>query len=171
MAEKDYNFTIHKAQQKDIPYIVEFQQKMAFETEGLQLNNSILTKGVNTLFNHPEKGFYLVVISEETTIASVLLTPEWSDWRNSTFLWIQSLYVMPDFRKLGVFRQMYSNVKSMVDSSEEYAGIKLYVDEHNLVAQIAYSHVGMRHSHYRLFEWEKYIVIMTISKIKTKHDA
>lgn len=155
MAEKDYNFTIHKARQKDIPYIVDFQQKMAFETEGLKLDNQKLIKGVSKVFDNPAKGFYLIVEVEGKPIASVLLTPEWSDWRNSTFLWIQSLYVMPNFRKLGVFRQIYSYVKSMVDSSAEYAGIKLYVDEHNIIAQKAYSQVGMQHSHYHLFEWEK----------------
>jgi len=146
---------VKKASPDHISVIADFQQKMAFETEGLKLNNSRLIKGVSQVFSDPAKGFYLIVEEEGEMIASVLLTPEWSDWRNSTFLWIQSLYVLPAFRKQGVFRMIYDFVKSMVATSDDYAGIKLYVDEHNTIAQEAYSKVGMDASHYRLFEWEK----------------
>lgn len=144
-----------KADPGHIPAIVDFQKKMAHETESLKLDTSILTKGVSQVFNDPAKGFYLMVEDEGFPIASVLLTPEWSDWRNSTFLWIQSLYVLPAYRNKGVFRKIYDFVKSLVNASDDYAGIKLYVDEHNLIAQKAYSRVGMDESHYQLFEWYK----------------
>lgn len=146
---------IRKAIEKDITDIVGFQQKMAQETEGITLDEFLVSRGVEHVFKDPSRGFYLVVENQDTLIASMLLTPEWSDWRNALFLWIQSLYVIPEFRKKGIFRKMYDHVKEMVENTDEYAGLKLYVDEDNKPAQKAYLQVGMKASHYHLFEWNK----------------
>lgn len=146
---------VKKAGPEHISIIVDFQLKMAHETESITLDQSLLTKGVGQVFSDPTKGFYIIVEDDGKQIASVLLTPEWSDWRNSTFLWIQSLYVLPTYRKKGIFRKIYNFVRTMVNSTDEYAGIKLYVDENNNIAQKAYTKVGMDESHYRLFEWYK----------------
>jgi len=147
--------TIRKAEKNDIRTIAEFQQKMAHETEHLQLDESVLVDGVGSVFDNPSLGFYLLAQDEAQVIASMLLTPEWSDWRNSLFLWIQSLYVIPEYRKKGVFRMMYDHVRNMVSESDEYAGLKLYVDKGNTRAQEVYRKVGMEASHYNLFEWNK----------------
>ena len=147
---------IRKATPDDIPAIVAFQQKMAQETENLKLDESVLMKGVGRVFSDPSKGFYLVAQENEKVVASMMLTPEWSDWRNSLFLWIQSLYVLPEFRKRGVFRRLYDHVKQMVRDSADYAGLKLYVDQENTLAQAVYRQVGMKASHYNLFEWNKF---------------
>lgn len=146
---------IRKAVPDDIPVIVDFQQKMAYETEQITLDDSVLSSGVKNVFSDHSLGFYLIVENENKIIASMLLTPEWSDWRNSLFLWIQSLYVLPDFRKKGVFKLLYNYVKTMVSQSDKYSGIKLYVDQDNKKAQEAYSKVGMEASHYHLYEWNK----------------
>lgn len=147
--------TIRKATQEDIGIIAGFQQKMARETENLSLDGPTLIKGVTNVFLDPSKGFYLVAQENDEVIASMLLTPEWSDWRNSLFLWIQSLYVLPEYRKQGVFRNLYDHVKKIVMDSEGYAGIKLYVDKENARAQTVYRQVGMEASHYNLYEWSK----------------
>jgi ribosomal protein S18 acetylase RimI-like enzyme len=120
------------------------------------LDESLLINGVGNVFRNPSLGFYLLAQDNDRVIASMLLTPEWSDWRNSLFLWIQSLYVIPEYRKKGVFRMMYEHVMRMVQDSVDYAGMKLYVDESNTPAQKAYRQVGMKSSHYRLFEWNKF---------------
>jgi ribosomal protein S18 acetylase RimI-like enzyme len=146
---------IRKATKEDIPVIAEFQQKMADETEKLKLDGNILLQGVGNVINDPSRGFYLLAVDQERIVGSMLLTPEWSDWRNSLFLWIQSLYVIPEYRKRGVFRMMYEHVRDMVQSSHEYAGLKLYVDRENTPAQAVYRKVGMKDSHYYLFEWNK----------------
>ena len=146
--------TIRESVFNDTSVIADFQQKMAFETEGIYLDNNKVRAGVNAVMEDKSKGFYIVA-EEGEIVASMLLTPEWSDWRNGYFLWIQSLYVIPDYRKKGVFRMMYDFVKNKVNSSEVYVGIKLYVDQHNEVAQKAYEKVGMESSHYRMFEWNK----------------
>lgn len=146
---------IQKATEKDQSEIVDFQLKMALETEKLILDKSLVMKGVGQVFNDPTKGFYLVAQVENNIVASMLLTPEWSDWRNGFYLWIQSLYVLPQFRKKGVFRKMYKHVKELVAHSDGYSGIKLYVDQDNIPAQEVYQRVGMQASHYHLFEWNK----------------
>lgn len=139
----------------DIDRIAEFQRMMAFETEALDLDPAILLKGVSAIFNDPGKGFYLVAESGDSVVASMMLTPEWSDWRNGIFLWIQSLYVEPGSRKKGIFKAMYRHIKSMVENSEEYLGLKLYVVRDNKSAMEVYTKAGMDGDHYRLFEWMK----------------
>jgi ribosomal protein S18 acetylase RimI-like enzyme len=146
---------IRKANFDDVPVIAGFQKKMADETEQLKLDETLLLKGVGQVFKDPSKGFYLLAVEGGIVVASMLLTPEWSDWRNSLFLWIQSLYVIPEYRKKGVFRKMYEHVKKMVQESGEYAGLKLYVDRGNTLAQAVYRQVGMKASHYNLYEWNK----------------
>jgi ribosomal protein S18 acetylase RimI-like enzyme len=139
----------------DAADIVEFQLKMALETESLTLNPDIVRKGVAAVFEDNSKGKYLVAEYDGEVVSSMMLTTEWSDWRNNTFLWIQSVYVMPDFRKTGIFRKMYEFVKVMVENSPEYAGLRLYVEVNNKKAQEVYNRLGMTGEHYRMFEWEK----------------
>lgn len=147
--------TIRKANRNDIPLIVGFQQKMAAETESLELDLNTLTKGVESVFLNPEKGFYLVAEFDGLVVGCTMLTPEWSDWRNGTILWIQSVFIEPDFRKKGVFSHLYGFVKSLVLRSPEYLGLRLYVVNDNAIAQEVYRRSGMDGNHYRLFEWIK----------------
>jgi ribosomal protein S18 acetylase RimI-like enzyme len=140
---------------KDIGDIVEFQLRMAQETENIALNPDTVLKGVAAVFENSSLGKYFVSEYDGEVVASMMLTPEWSDWRNSTFLWIQSVYVIPEFRKIGIFRRMYEFVKEMVENSPEYAGLRLYVEVNNKKAQEVYNRLGMTGEHYRMFEWEK----------------
>ncbi len=144
---------VHTANQEDIPKIVEFQKLMAIETEDLALDNMKISEGVASVFDDPEKGFYMVSEADNQVIASMMITPEWSDWRNGYFLWIQSLYVIPSFRKQGVFRKMYQHIKQTVIDSEIFLGLRLYVEENNNSAIEVYTNVGMEGSHYKMFEW------------------
>jgi GNAT superfamily N-acetyltransferase len=107
------------------------------------------------VFDHPGKGFYLIAESEGESAGCMMLTPEWSDWRNGKFLWIQSLYVEPRFRQKGIFKAMYRHVQMIVAGSDEWMGLRLYVVRNNLKAMEAYSKVGMDGDHYRMFEWVK----------------
>jgi ribosomal protein S18 acetylase RimI-like enzyme len=146
---------IRKAIVKDITRIVEFQQIMALETESLHLVPEVLLKGIDSVFADPAKGFYLVAETDQTVVACTMLTPEWSDWRNGTFLWIQSVYVDPAYRQKGIYSKMYSFVKNLVLNSPEYLGLRLYVVMNNKVAQEVYSRTGMDGDHYKLYEWVK----------------
>ena len=144
---------VRMASQEDIPQIIEFQKLMAIETEELSLDDIKINKGVTSVFDDPEKGFYIVAESENQIAASMMITPEWSDWRNGYFLWIQSLFVTHSFRKQGVFSKMYQYIKQTVVNSELFLGLRLYVEENNDTAMDVYTNVGMSRSHYKMFEW------------------
>src|SRR5690606_33417640 len=128
---------------------------MAKETESLQLDLETLRKGVKALLEDPSKGIYYVVVENNEVVGCLLTTPEWSEWRNGTVLWIQSLYVKAEFRNRGVFKKMYSFLKDKVANDETLKGIRLYVDKSNRAAQEVYQKIGMDGQHYQLFEWMK----------------
>lgn len=149
------NIEILKAEEKHLVSIVEFQLKMALETESLELDKSILKKGVNAVFDNPKLAQYYVAQEEGKVVASLMITYEWSDWRNSMVWWIQSVYVIPEYRRKGIFSKFYQFIKEKVEKLEEVGGIRLYVDKTNLPAQKTYHAIGMNGEHYQLFEWMK----------------
>lgn len=128
---------------------------MASETEGIQLDHAVLSEGVRSVFAQPSKGFYLVAENENQILGSLMVTFEWSDWRNRQIYWIQSVYVLPNFRNQGIYRSLYNYVVSLAEQSDEVGGIRLYVDRSNLSAQQVYSRLGMNGEHYQVFEWMK----------------
>jgi GNAT superfamily N-acetyltransferase len=145
---------IRKAKPEDSESIIDFQQKMAWETEHLTLDPVILEEGVKAVFENPERGSYWVAEKDELVIASLLITHEWSDWRNSDIWWFQSVFVMPGHRRTGVFRSMYSFIR---DEAERLgiAGLRLYVETNNHLAQRTYEALGMSSEHYTMYEWLK----------------
>jgi len=146
---------IRKARFSDAESIVELQLQMAQETEGLQLDKTLVKKGVEGIFNEPTRGTYWVAQEKGRVLAVLLAIPEWSDWRNATVLWIHSLFVIPEARRKGVFKKLYMNLKQQVEQSPELAGIRLYVDKQNKPAQQVYEKLGMNKDHYELYEWLK----------------
>jgi len=146
---------IRKAETTDAKSIIGFQLKMAKETENIDLDIKILTKGVSTAFKDHSKGIYYIAQDQGKVVASLFTTYEWSDWRNGLILWIQSVYVLPEFRQKGFFNKMYQHLKSMVEKSDEYLGLRLYVDHTNVKAQKVYAKIGMDGEHYKMYEWFK----------------
>ena len=146
---------IRKAKSSDSERIVELQLKMAQETEGLDLNRDVVSKGVCGVFQEPARGTYWVAEEKGEILGVLLAIPEWSDWRNGTVLWIHSLYVVPEARGRGVFKKLYLNLKKQVEQSPELAGLRLYVDRQNKSAQKIYEKLGMSRDHYELYEWLK----------------
>ena len=135
--------------------IINFQINMALETENLELDKSSVRKGINAVFKDLLKGKYYVAEEGNRVVGSLLTTTEWSDWKNGTILWIQSVYVIPEYRKKGVFKQMYDYLKKMVEESDELIGLRLYVNKTNIIAQKTYEKIGMNGEHYKLYEWIK----------------
>jgi ribosomal protein S18 acetylase RimI-like enzyme len=136
----------------DSDVIADFQIKMAWETEQFELLPETVAKGVQAVFDDPSKGKYYVVEDAGKVISSLLTTYEWSDWRNAWVLWIQSVYVIPEFRNKGVFKLMYEEIKNIVRNQPVYTGIRLYVDRTNEKAIKVYEAMGMQGEHYKLFE-------------------
>ena len=141
----------------DVERIAAFQQAMALETEGKMLDAVTLRQGIAAVFDAPKKGFCLVAVVDieggaAPVVASLLITYEWSDWRNATFWWIQSVYVDAGWRRKGIYRAMYNHVLSLAGARGDVCGIRLCVERTNAVAQRTYDSMGMYKSHYDLYE-------------------
>jgi len=149
------NITYRDAHPSDSDAIVAFQQAMARETEDLELDREILLRGVAAVFGDPQLGRYCGAESYDRVVASLLITYEWSDWRNGVVWWIQSVYVMPEFRRQRIYAGLYEHVKKIVDTQPTVRGIRLYVDRRNTRAQEVYTRLGMNGEHYKVFEWMK----------------
>ena len=145
--------TIRPAIKEDSKHIISFQQKMAMETENVQLDALVLTEGVRRLFDDATKGKYYVAEENGDVIGCLMTTYEWSDWRCGNVLWIQSVYIIPSHRNKGVYKKLYEHIQALVGSGSEYMGIRLYVDKTNSAAQQVYEKLGMNGEHYQVYEW------------------
>ncbi len=128
---------------------------MALETEEIALNRHICMRGVEAVFEDRALGRYFVAEDDEQLAASLLITYEWSDWRNGQVWWIQSVYVRPEYRRRGIYAGLYAHVRGLAEVHETIKGIRLYVDSRNSAAQEVYRRMGMNGEHYRVFEWMK----------------
>lgn len=143
---------IRMAERNDAELIARFNEEMALETEHRQLDPAKIRAGVKEVFHNPLRGFYLVTEHEGHVVASLLVTYEWSDWRNGTFWWIQSVYVLPEFRRHGIYRHMYEAAKEMARRQGGVVGFRLYAENDNAVAHTTYEACGMQACAYRMFE-------------------
>ncbi|MEP4892015.1 MAG: GNAT family N-acetyltransferase [Aliiglaciecola sp.] len=144
---------IRQAVETDIQAIVDFNQAMAWETEQKKLEDAVIGAGVRALVEDNSKGFYLVAEQADGAIAgSLMVTFEWSDWRNSQFWWIQSVYVRPESRRTGIYSMLYEKVKELAEQTQGVCGFRLYVEHDNVIAQQTYKKLGMQPSHYYMYE-------------------
>lgn len=143
---------IRTAVVEDAPQLVGFNCAMARETEDIQLDPGVVTAGVNALFEHPERGFYVVADAGGRLAGSLMITNEWSDWRNGMFWWIQSVYVRPECRRRGVYRSLYRFVETMAGGDPEVCGFRLYVEQENHRAQQTYESLRMGRTRYLIYE-------------------
>ena len=146
--------SIRKAIPEDASQIIEFQQKMAWETEKMILPSETVSKGVHAVFTNPGHGQYWVAEDNGQVSASLLITYEWSDWRNTNVWWFQSVYVIPSCRRQGIFRSMYMHIRAEAEKTG-VAGLRLYVETNNSGAQKTYESLGMKREHYAMYEWMK----------------
>ena len=137
---------------EDINSLVDFNIKMAKETENKILNKKIVTKGVSEVLNDTTLGYYVIAKNKNTILGSLMITYEWSDWRNGMFWWIQSVYVEKEYRQQGVYKKMYSYIKDKALKDNSCTGIRLYVEQENKIAQSVYKKLEMKETHYKLFE-------------------
>ncbi len=143
---------IRPATLNDQAAIIEFNCAMALETEGKALLHEKISAGVASLMQFPERGFYLVAKVGDQVVGSLLITFEWSDWRNGQFWWIQSVYVRPENRGQGVYRTLYRHVQEMTKTQPGVCGFRLYVEQDNTKAQSTYESLGMSKTHYQMYE-------------------
>lgn len=125
---------------------------MALETEGKQLDARTLRGGVEAVFDDSKKGFYVVAEADGVIVGGLMVTYEWSDWRNGWFWWIQSVYITPGYRGKGIYRMLYDFVKKKAARENDVCGFRLYVEKENESARKVYEKLGMEASHYLMYE-------------------
>ena len=146
---------IRKALNKDIDVIARYNYNLAYETENKILDMNILTRGVEAIIKDENKGIYHVCEINGEVVGQIMYTFEWSDWRNGTFLWIQSVYVNKEFREMGVFKALYKFIRDIADNDNNICGIRLYVEKENTIAKKTYKNIGMKECNYYIYEYDK----------------
>jgi len=156
LAYSCHKMTLYRhAHPDDLQRIVDFQLAMAWETEDLRLDSSICAAGVRAVFKNPALGQYYIAEKDSQAVGAALTTYEWSDWRNGVVWWIQSVYVLPEFRRQGIYSGIYAFIRGLAEPDPDVRGIRLYVDRRNTTAQEVYTRLGMNGEHYQVFEWMK----------------
>ena len=143
---------IRRARIEDADAIAGFNIAMARETEGKRLLPQVVAQGVRRLLAEPALGFYLVAEAQGEVVATLMVTTEWSDWRSGRFWWLQSVYVVPAWRRRGVFRALYGHVRAQAAQEPDVCGFRLYVERDNANAQATYRALGMDTTDYLLME-------------------
>ena len=147
---------VRLAKPEDAATIESFSAAMALETEGLHLDLGRLHDGTMALLHFPDRGFFMVAELEQTDdrrlLGQLMITYEWSDWRNGVFWWIQSVYVDPVWRRQNIYRRMHETVMATAKTSPNVCGVRLYVEGNNNAAQAVYRKVGLTPSSYAIFE-------------------
>ena len=146
------NIQVVKASPQHTELIAKFNQAMAIETEGKELSWDKIHPGVKAILQDSSLGFYLVALDQGEVVGCLAITYEWSDWRNSLFWWIQSVYVVPAARRSGVFTALYQYVKKMAQDDKAACGLRLYMEKDNLPARAVYMAMGMDTTPYQVFE-------------------
>ncbi len=147
--------SFREARAEEAPALAAFQQALALETEALGLDPAACARGVRAVFDDPSKGRWYVASVGRELAASLLITPEWSDWFDGTIWWVQSVYVLPAHRGRGLYSGLYGFVKALATLDPSVRGLRLYVDKRNQKAKKVYAALGMNGEHYELYEWMK----------------
>ena len=148
----EQNVVIRLGGEQDVEILADFNVSMARETESRELDRELVMAGVRSLVSAPVNGFYVIAEQSGEIVGSLMITTEWSDWRNGLFWWIQSVYVRPALRRQGIYTKLYEHVKTLAAEQGNVCGFRLYVEQHNAVARRAYEALGMEETPYRIYE-------------------
>jgi GNAT superfamily N-acetyltransferase len=143
---------IREAALADAPLLADFNVRLAEESEALRLDAALVRAGVAAVLKDPAKGMYYVAEVEGAVTGQLMITYEWSDWRNGHIWWIQSVFVKPEFRRSGVFRALYNHVQTLARTRKDVCSLRLYVHADNTRASQSYERLGMTRTHYEIFE-------------------
>ena len=146
------DLTISGAQSRHLEALIQFNAAMALETEHKVLDGQILRAGITRILGDAALGRYIIATRQSEIVGALMLTMEWSDWRNGMFWWIQSVYVHPTHRRTGVYRALHERVRALARTAPGVCGIRLYVERENVSAQRTYLAMGMAETAYRLYE-------------------
>lgn len=140
----------------DQPALVEYNLRLARETEATTLDRETVSRGVQALFEHPVRGRYVVAAAgadpTSPVVGQLLITHEWSDWRNGDRWWLQSVYVAHEWRGRGVFRSLVEFVRQAARDAGDVVSLRLYVEQQNAPAKATYARLGFLAPGYDVLE-------------------
>lgn len=145
-------FHIRSAGLADLETIADYNRRLAWESERLQLDPLRVRDGVRRVLEGAVEALYFVAVAESEIAGQLMLTREWSDWRSGWFFWVQSVYVAALHRQQGAFRQLLAHAVDYVTARPDGVGLRLYVEEHNTAAQETYARLGFQVTGYRVLE-------------------
>lgn len=145
---------LRQATPDDAAVVARFNTLMARETEHHVLDPPLILAGVTAVLTEPAKGVYFLAEIDGAPVGQLLITYEWSDWRNGNFWWLQSVYVQAEFRGRGVFKALFAHVRRLARTRPDVCGLRLYVEQGNARAKEVYQRLGMKPSGYDLLEWD-----------------
>ena len=138
----------------DAAIIADFNVRLALESEGLRLDPDCIKEGVSALLADPAKGIYFLAEANGVVAGQLMITYEWSDWRNGNLWWIQSVYVKGEFRRMGIFRKLFKYLENLARKEGNVRSLRLYMHRENSTARRSYENLGMRRTPYEVFELE-----------------
>jgi GNAT superfamily N-acetyltransferase len=144
--------SIRRANPADTAVVVEFNRRLAEESEAKRLDLQLLSRGVEAGLVDPQKSVYFLAEEDGKAVGQIMYTTEWSDWRNGWFWWIQSVYVRPEERRRGVFRALFDHLANAAQADPHVIGLRLYVERQNHIAQQTYQKMGLTPAGYEVFE-------------------
>jgi ribosomal protein S18 acetylase RimI-like enzyme len=156
---------IRRGTPADTSQVIEFNSRLALETEGKTLDPEILARGVAAGLAEPAKALYFLAEDRGVVVGQMMITTEWSDWRNGWIWWIQSVYVSTSARRRGVFRALYEHIHQVAMQNSDVIGLRLYVERDNVTAQETYRRLGMERTDYLVFE------LCPLASGRERHDA
>ena len=143
--------SIRPATLDDLGTIIDFSARLAAESEGIDLDREVLAAGIGSALEDSSRARYFLAETAGKVAGQLMITYEWSDWRNGMFIWIQSVYVRAENRRKGVFKALYDHVIELA-SSPGYCGVRLYVHDGNTSARETYLRLGMVEPGYTVLE-------------------
>ncbi len=144
------NLRIRRATPADTETLIAYNAALALETEGKVLDPDVLAAGVRAVFADPGRGFYVIAERDGEAIGQAGITYEWSDWRNGSYWWFQSVFVREDARRGGVFSAIYRHIEAIASADPSVIGLRLYVERGNDRAKATYGKLGMEDENYSL---------------------
>lgn len=148
------SITVRDADGRDLATIVDFNRRLALETEGKVLDAATVTAGVHRGLAHPELCRYFVAEADGRVVGTTMVTFELTDWRDGVLWWLQSVYVETEFRRAGVFRALYRHIADRAQKSKDARGLRLYVHHDNKRAMRTYEAMGMAKAAYEVYEYD-----------------
>ena len=149
---KTGSLLVREARLSDSEAIVAFNCALAIETEGKQLDPSVVGRGVDRALRSDDRLRYWVAERDGQILGQSAISREWSDWRCGWIWWLQSVYVVKEARGLGVFRALHAHIRDEARQTPEVIGLRLYVEHENQRAQKTYEALGMTPGGYLVFE-------------------